>query len=89
MITIKQKKQIKKILGGHYVAAIKEELKLANILNKNGEEHSSTMIINVMNGKHHDIIEEAIFSAVERKLKNLELREEILTKKSVAATTDS
>ncbi|MAC86385.1 MAG: hypothetical protein CMC94_05505 [Flavobacteriales bacterium] len=89
MITKSEKKRIKELLGGHYVSVVKEELRLENALNKNGDEHSSTMITNVMNGKPHEVIEEAIYSAVEKKIAKLEARKNILTKKSVAATTDS
>ena len=40
------------------------------------------MIRNVMNGKPHEIIEEAIYKSVKKKITQQEARKNILTKKS-------
>lgn len=68
MITKPQKKRIKKILGNHYVSVIQEELRLNGMLNKSGNEYSSSQITNVMNGQAHTIIEDAIFSVTQKKI---------------------
>ena len=88
MITKAEKKRLKFFLGGHYVSVVKEELNLIGVFNKYGKKHSSTMIINVMNGKPHKIIEEAIYKSV-KKIIQQEARKNILTKKSATTTTDS
>lgn len=68
MISKAEKIKIKKILGSCYVAAVKEELKIAGVLNRNNEPYSSTQITNVMNGRSHKIIEAAIFSATQKQV---------------------
>lgn len=89
MISKAKKKRIKKIIGHRYVGLIQTELNESNEFNKQGETYSSGHITNVMNGEPHNVIEEAIYRVVENKLKLIEARKNILTKKSVAATTDS
>lgn len=80
MINKTQKKQIKKVLGGHYVATVQSYLKEKNILNKNGAEHSASMITNVMNGTPHSIIEDAIYELVAIKKQKQNERKELLQK---------
>lgn len=88
MISLEQKEKIKALLGWRYVSTIQEELRVLGLYNQNNEEHSDNMIRTVMNGKPHTDIEKAIFSAVEKRLKENKRREDLLIKKSVAATTD-
>lgn len=87
MISLEQKEKIKAVLGWRYVSTIQEELRVLGLYNQNNEEHSDNMIRTVMNGKPHADIEKAIFSAVEKQLKEKE-RRNLLIKKSVATTTD-
>lgn len=78
MITKAQKKKIKKALGSNYGAAISAELKEMGVTNRNGQEHSSNMIRQVMNGIQHEDIERAIFSAVKKKSIEIKNRKELL-----------
>jgi hypothetical protein len=68
MISKRDKNSIIKLIGTRYVSDIKEHLRENRIFNKNGNEHSTSMITNVMNGKPHEVIEEAIYEvAIEKK----------------------
>jgi len=92
MITKTEADQIKQILGRHYTALVQEELIKLNAVNKKGDLHSANQIRGVMCGNSNTIIEQAIFNAVETKQNSIEKekakRNKILTKKTVAATTD-
>ena len=66
MIKKAQKKRIKRIIGHRYVVLIQKELNEKNQFNKQGLPYSSSQITNVMNGKPHLIIENAIFSVVQK-----------------------
>ncbi|WP_281980496.1 hypothetical protein [Tenacibaculum mesophilum] len=81
MISKADKKKIQKIIGHRYVADVQSCLKQWGIVNKDGEEHSASMITNVMNGKTHDDIEAAIYEVVAQKKAAQKQRKEILKSK--------
>lgn len=81
MISKADKKKIQKIIGHRYVADVQSCLKQWGIVNKDGEEHSASMITNVMNGKPHDDIEAAIYEVVAQKKAAQKQRKEILKSK--------
>ena len=76
MISKSEKKRIKKYLGNHYVASIQKELQAKEIYAKNGEEYSASYITNVMNGQPNEVLEDVIFSLVQKEIvKQEELKE--------------
>lgn len=90
MITKDEAKQIKTILGAHYTGLVQKVLLEEGALNKNGKAHTANQIRVVLSGNsNNDTIEKAIFKAVEKKQLELEERKNILTKKTVALTTES
>lgn len=78
MITEKEKKKIVKVLGHRYVAPVKRALRELNMFNAKGEEHSNSMVTNVMNGVAHEDIETAIYEAVKKKKEELKARRALL-----------
>lgn len=78
MITEKQKLEIKSYLGHRYVSVVQDELNLTNERDLKNKPYSATIITNVMNGQPHEVIEAAIYRAVERKKNVLKARENIL-----------
>ncbi len=76
MISKAERRKIKKVLGGHYTAAILEELHRLGVRNKYGLPHSATMIQTVMNGQPHREIERAILNAYEQKLAEIKAENE-------------
>jgi len=68
MIGKSEKELIKKIIGHRYGNIIQAELKEMSQFNKQGETYSSGHINNVMNGEHHKIIEDAIWSVVKKQV---------------------
>ena len=89
MITKKDRHRIKDIIGHRYAPIIQDELNDCSEFNKDGQAYSRSQITNVMNGEKHNVIEAAIYRVVEKKLKIEQARQSLLTKKSVAVTTDS
>lgn len=77
MITKIQKERIKDIIGNKYVSLIKEKLKEKGVLNKKGKAYKTSFIINVMNGKEHKIIENAIYDVVAEKKEELEQQKKV------------
>ncbi len=77
MITKIQKERIKDIIGNKYVSLIKEKLKEKGVLNKKGKAYKTSFIINVMNGKGHKIIENAIYDVVAEKKEELEQQKKV------------
>ena len=69
MITPEQKKQLKKVLKGDYIADVKRKLAHKKITSKKGTPYSDRMISHVFNGRYQNkAIEEAIFKVyIERK----------------------
>lgn len=91
MITKRERKKIKKILGNEYSPVVAKELRKAGVMNRNGDEYSDGMIRNVFNGYEHASIERAIYSAIETKykedLKEKKRREAILEQTKTGAAT--
>ena len=81
MITTAEKKKLKKILGHRYVADVQNCLRCRGIKNKDGEEHSASMIHNVMNGKPHEDIETAIYEVAAQKKAAAKKRKDLLKSK--------
>jgi phage host-nuclease inhibitor protein Gam len=70
MITIKERKAIKNILGNHYTNHVIATLKAKKIVSASGKTHSSEFIRQVFNGyREHLEIEGAILeaTAIEKK----------------------
>ena len=82
MITKSDKQIIKGVIGGRYAPIIQKELIECNEFNKWGEPYSTKQITNVMNGEKHEIIEAAIYRAVEKRLKIQKKREYLFNQKS-------
>lgn len=74
MISKSEKKKIQKVIGFRYVADVQNHLRKVGALNKDGEEHSASMITNVMNGTPHEVIEEAIIEVYTQKKKELQAK---------------
>lgn len=92
MITKRERKKIKSILGNHYSSIVLEELNNKAVRNKYGMPHSDIMVRQVMNGnRSHKEIEAAIFSAVEKKIsedsEEKSRREELLEQTKTGAVT--
>ena len=64
MITPEQKKAFTEVLGNYYTSKVKPVLIKNDVKDNKGETHSSSMIINVMNGLEFQPIELAIIEAV-------------------------
>ncbi|NKI28234.1 hypothetical protein HCG49_16900 [Arenibacter sp. 6A1] len=78
MIKEAEKKKIVAVLGYRYVAPVQDMLSELKIVNARGEEHSRSMIINVMNGYPHEDIEHAIYMALKRKKEIIKARKSLL-----------
>ena len=82
MIDKRAKTFIKGIIGHRYTSIVQKELNDHNTFNKWGEPYSTKQITNVMNGEKHEIIEAAIYRAVEKRLKIQKKREYLFNQKS-------
>ncbi|PKH50840.1 hypothetical protein CXF68_09140 [Tenacibaculum sp. Bg11-29] len=80
MISKADKKRIKRIIGAHYVSDVQERLREKEIVNQRGNEHSASMITNVMNGTQHEVIEKTIYEVVEIKKQENDTRKNLLKK---------
>lgn len=78
MITKKEKQKIKEILGWRYALLVKKYMDRKGLLNSNGSPYSTAMIVNVMNGIRHDIIEKAIFELASQTKAKQEAQKEFL-----------
>lgn len=83
MITKKERKRLKKIIGNEYSSKVLEELNSQSLTNRHGNPYSAAHINQIFNGKrNHEVIEAAIYRAAETAIakKNLEeaKRREIL-----------
>lgn len=69
MITVAQKKQLKKVLGNRYSVRVISYLTENKIFNKNGQPFSKGYISHVLNGRNEDLnIESALFFLYEQKI---------------------
>lgn len=78
MITKTEKEKIKKILGWRYAPLVQAYMNKKGYFNSNGLPYSTAMIVNVMNGIRHDLIEEAIFELTALKKAQQEAHRRIL-----------
>lgn len=83
MITEKQRKELKKVLGYHYTNDVLKILKKRGITNKKGTAYGRSMIRNVYNGLNENkeienAIMELFITKQEEKEKELKARNKIL-----------
>lgn len=93
MITKKERKRLKRVLGSHYTNVVSKQLEADGILDKKGVPYKANMIRVVFSGsRSNHKIEVAIFKAYEKRLTEIKnqkkIRENILTKKPIVVATD-
>lgn len=72
MIPKAQRTKLKKMLKRSFIPDVQQVLRDKNILNKKGEEYSSTYISHVLNGREsNEFIEEALFEVYQQKKQEL------------------
>lgn len=92
MITIKERKKLRKVLGSHYTSDVLAGLVSKNFFTKYGKEYSTGFISNVFNGKKQsEKVEEVIYDVYSKKLELHQKigvqRKNILNKKPEVATS--
>lgn len=88
MITVAQRKKLKKVFKNGYSHGVMEILKEKNIVGKKGNPFSDSYINHVFNGRNtNNDIEEAIFELYQKRVYEVSkmriLRNEILKQKSI------
>ena len=83
MITVAQRKKLKKVFKNGYSQGVKEILNAKNIVSKKGNPFSDSYINHVFNGRNeNEAIEEAIFELYQKRLSIIsekkQLRNQIL-----------
>ena len=90
MISKTARKKLKKVLGSSYSEDVALILKEKGIVNRLGNSHTTSYIIWVFNAeRNNEDVENAIYELYSQKLKTIEKRESILTKKPEALTPGS
>lgn len=78
MITVAQRKKLKKAFKNGYSQGVKEILTSKNVVGKNGNPFSDSYVSHVFNGRNeNESIEEAFFEMYHKRVYELKIKKEL------------